>query len=286
MDRVVSYNLPMVGGVALRHLGGGAHACCTFRDELDRRNIVSDYLAAGIATGDRVFVFTRGGDPERAAHDFGLAAFERLTASGQLTVASAEDAYFEDGVFDGEARAAGFGALADAAVAEGFRRVRVYADNGWMPATLDDPNEWIEYELRIAQLVPKHPVIGLCGFLDRDSVVLDDEIIDAVHEHRLGAGERPSPYSLFGRADGTWAVRGEIDLRCWESFGRVLASAGALSDVPTVDLSNLEFIDVRTTSELHELARTERVVLRSPSRAFVRLWGLLGFDDTLLVGTT
>jgi hypothetical protein len=248
--------------------------------------IVSDYLAAGIASGDRVFVFTREGDPERAAHDFGLDAFERLTASGQLTVASAEDAYFGDGVFDGEARAEGFGELADAAVAEGFRRVRVYADNGWMPAALDDPNEWIEYELRIAQLVPKHPLIGLCGFLEHDMVVLDDEIIDAVHEHRIGTGERPSPYALFGRADDTWVVTGEIDLRCHASFGRVLDAAAGVSDVPRVDLSNLDFIDVRTTSELHELARTERVVLRNPTQPFVRVWGLLGFDDGLLFETT
>ena len=272
----------MLGGVSVGHLNASAHVCCTFRDASHRRNVVSDYLAAGINAGDRVFVYTRDGDPQRAAHDFGLAPFERPIASGQLTIASAEDAYFGDGVFDGEARATGFGELAEAAVADGFRRVRVYADNGWMPAALDDPNEWIEYELRIALLAPKHPLIGLCGFLERDLVVLDDEIIDAVHEHRLGAGERPSPYSLFGQADGTWVVQGEIDLRCRESFGRVLAHAAAVSDVPNMDLSLVEFIDVRTTSELHELARRERVVLRNPTPMLVRLWGFLGFDDTLL----
>jgi len=276
----------MAGGTSLGHLDGGAHVCCTFSNELDRRDIVSDYLAAGIAAGDRVFVFTREGDPERAAHDFGLAAFEQLAASGQLTIGSAEQAYFAGGMFDGEARAKGFGELTESAVAAGFRRVRVYADNGWMPAVLDDPNEWIEYELRIAQLVPKYPLIGLCGFLERDLVVLGDESIDAVHEHRVCAGERPSPFSVFGRADGSWMAQGEVDLACRESFGRVLATAAELSDVPRVDLSNLEFIDVRTASELHELARTEGVVLQNPTRLLVRVWSLLGFDDALLSGTT
>jgi len=55
---------------------------------------------------------------------------------GQLLLGVAEDAYFPAEVFDGPARVAEFSAQAQEAVAAGYSALRVYADNGAMPATL------------------------------------------------------------------------------------------------------------------------------------------------------
>lgn len=268
--------------VAVDELAAGTHACCRFDGPDDREHVLTRFIADGAVAGERILLYTRAGDLDGVPRDFGVTDLDTIRRSGQLTIGSAADAYFEDGVFDGEARAAGFAAIAEAAVAEGYAGVRVYADNGWMPAALGDPDEWLEYELRVAQLIPKYPLIGLCGFGAGDASPLSDDEIDAVHHQRVGCDGRPSAFVVYCRGDGSWVLEGAIDAFSKVTARRVLEAAERLGRPVVVDLGRLEFVDVGVMVMLRDLIGAGAVRVENPPALLTRAWRVAGLDQGLL----
>jgi hypothetical protein len=261
-------------GVALRP---GTHACCWFTGEEHKRAVVSGYVTEGLAAGERIAFYPRDGDASVLATWLPGLDVDALTRTGQLLVESAETAYFVGGTFDGPGRAQGFRQLAEQTVMDGFPGLRVYADNGWMPAAVTDPSDWIEYELRIGQMVPDYPLIGLCGYDEADASPLPPPLIDAVHEVNLVATAegRPSPFHVIGLGD-EMALLGELDRFTAEEMDVVLSAAKSVMAGGRVSLDGVNFSDGASAEALLDFLVEADAELTGVSPFLSRVWSLLG----------
>lgn len=257
---------------------GPGHACCTFADDAHKRRVLGRFLAAGVEAGDRIFYFDEQGDDGfvesvlAPRYDVG-----HLVDSGQLTVANAVTGYFDGGVFDGPVRAAAFEVVAQEAIAVGYQRVRVYADNGWMPAALDDPWEWLDYEVRISWTISQHPLIGLCGFHDNDAEMLPKPALDAAHQHTFNDGERPSAFTLYAKQDA-WVLDGEVDTFATDLMTRLVAGAARVAPSAPIDLSRLTFVDGAGAAALANALVATGLRATNPTALVRRVWRLTDLD--------
>ncbi|MBV9292017.1 MAG: MEDS domain-containing protein [Frankiales bacterium] len=251
----------------------GVHSCCRFSDDEQRRSVVSAFVDDGLRSGQRVAVYQRS--DATPLIDLNDPKIRQYVESGQLIVGDAESAYFPAPDFDGPQRAAEFAAFAEETVRAGYSALRVYADNGRMPSLLPDPDEWLEYEMRVAALIPRYPLIGLCGFSADDPPVLSSELIDAVHERNLGDGTRPSAFHIYGNPDGSFSVEGEIDRFSVDDLRRILIAAQPVVEQQVVSLEDVTFTDVAGAAELHQLTHSGKVAVVDVPTQVRRVWKLL-----------
>jgi hypothetical protein len=242
--------------------------------EAHKRAVVASYVEDGLRRGERVALYTRGGDGTSLLPALGAGDATRLVEAGQLVLGSAEQAYFPDGGFDGAAQATAFEGLAESALAEGFAGLRVYADNGFMPAMLSDPLDWLEYELRISALVDGRRLTGLCGFDAAEPAELSQVLIDAVHPERVGQDSRPSLFHVSADRGGL-ALAGELDFFCVDDLLHVLAAARPLLTDSGLSLSGLQFVDGPAACALARFVGSERLRVRDVPFPVHRVWELL-----------
>lgn len=257
----------------------GTHACCRFTDERGKRSVVSAFVADGLRRNERVAVYTRGGDgAELLPGSVRESDASRLIESGQLVLASAEDAYFGENGFDAEEQIAQFSSYTDATVNDGYAGLRVYADNGWMPAALEHPGQWLEYELMVSRMIAGRPLIGLCGFDVADDGPLSARAIDAVHPVSVpGEGETAASFHLVRDGD-TIALRGEVDSFAVDELRAVLDAARPLLVTDQLSLAGVRFVDAAGAHALLSFMKENRVAVRDVSPALRKVWRVLGLS--------
>jgi hypothetical protein len=262
--------------VAVADLVRGVHACCRFEGEAHKQAVIGAYVVDGVGRGERVALYTRGGDVMRLmASALSEAHVARLTAAGQLVLGSAEEGYFGGGSFDAASQVAAFESLAESALHDGFEGLRVYADNGWMPAALDDPSAWLDYELRISRMIRGRRLIGLCGFDAGEPEVLPAALVDALHPVGVGPAEtRPSQFHVAG-GDGGITVAGELDYFCVEDLLRVLNATEPLIAEHGLSLSGVTFVDGAAADALLRFVHRSGVQVVATSGVVRRVWDLL-----------
>src|SRR3954468_1756673 len=200
----------------------GIHGCCRFVDDAERIAVVAAFVEEGLTRGERVALYTQAGAPEIL--DSLDVDIEEFIALGMLVAGDVEAAYLPGGRFDGPARAAEFATFAQDTLDEGFPALRVYADNGGIPALLADPTEWLTYEARVAATVPRFALTGLCGFHAADPPLLSPPVVDAFHERSMSSGSRELPFRLRGHRDGTLTLAGELDVLAIAELRQLLAA--------------------------------------------------------------
>lgn len=265
----------MDGVAALTH---GTHACARFTDERRKRVVVSAFVAEGLRRNERVAVYTRGGDGASLLPGaIGEAGTARLVESGQLVLASAEEAYFGDSGFDAEAQVAQFAAFTESTVAEGYSGLRVFADNGWMPAALPTPRHWLDYELQVSRMMAGRPLIGLCGFDLADEGALSPRTIDAVHRVNL-PGDGPASLFRLVRDREAWALQGEVESFAVDELMDVLEAARPLLVTDPLSLRGVRFADAAGARALFAFVQDAGPAVRDVSPALARVWQLLQLD--------
>lgn len=167
-------------GFGSERFPAGTHICLVFRDEMERRRIVSRFVRAGIGSGERVFYFAdipepedvirwlesleidpaEGGDPSRTGSGCCRYAFD----SGSLSVDDATDTYCPDGTFspDRMCHAVRY-AWSDAAAA-GYPASRVTGEMSWALKDLPGSERLIEYESEINTVLQTHPITAMCQY--------------------------------------------------------------------------------------------------------------------------
>ena len=266
--------------LTIRTVGGavdvpvGVHACCWFDEPAQRRSVVREFVRLGLDRGERVAVYLHEGAPP--VLDLTAPDLAARVDDGQLVVGSTEEAYFPDGEFDGPQRVADFAAFAAETAAAGFPALRVYADNGPMPRMLPTPDDWLEYELRVALTIPRFPLIGLCGFSAMDRPALPFELLDAVHERNLSPGSRMSEFRVYGDPDGTLMVAGEVERLVVADLRRLLTAGAPALENRVVSLREVTFADGAAATELHRLSTIDGVTLVDVPVPVKRLWEVLG----------
>lgn len=256
----------------------GTHACCLFDDVDHRREVLGPYFAAGLERGERIAYFASDARPESVDEYLGARTSSMtLVESGQLLVASAQGVYTTDGPFEPASKVEDFAQLGRQAVEDGYRGLRVYADNGWMPGTLTDPLQWIDYELRVTRMVPGRPLIGLCGFDAADDRALSFDVIEATHEASVGGRQRESSFFVRWLPDGALALCGEVDAFSVHKAQLVLERAARSLGAVPLDLRELAFVDSPAAVALYRLASSFAELRHAPT-ILRKVWRLLGLD--------
>ncbi|MCV2490939.1 MEDS domain-containing protein [Geodermatophilus sp. YIM 151500] len=259
------------------------HVCWTYEDVDSFAPVARQFLAGGLARGERLLCvgddvvdrIRRGVEP--------LADVDALLDRGALELLPLGDAYDSTAGFAPEQQLTFYEAATRRARADGHRGIRVVAD---VTALAADPGRRADL-LRWEHLADDFMASGsgmsaMCAY--RSSVLDAGVVVDAASVHPVvhAPGGAP-PFRVFFD-DGRVAVAGEVDAVGAARLRRVLATSCADRSAVTLDLSRVEFVDVAGCRLVAEWARGLRDRSAEPrltgtSPLFRRMWRLLRFDE-------
>jgi len=174
---------PVALGVLGLEVPSGTHLCTFYRGPPGLDEILLPFLAEGIRARDRCLCITESVAPadvlsKLARHiDVGSSV-----GTGQLELATSDEAYLRSGRFSTEEMLDYWGAAAAATQsAAGFSLTRAA---GEMPSVLNQPagrQEFFRYEARLNEVIPNYPEVILCLYdLDRFGA---EVLMDALRTH-------------------------------------------------------------------------------------------------------
>jgi hypothetical protein len=258
-------------------IGPGHHVCGLFDRAAERHEVLVEYVEAGLAAGERVWVFTDARPGEDLAATLAGAGVDVAGAQrrGALALVAAADSYLRELPFTPERMVADLHAAVDAALADGYTGFRVTGDMGWAARDLPGADRLEEYERAVEEVYATRPATGLCqytsgefphdrlaGLCGSHTHVAQRPVLsetELLRIHRLAA---PGWLRVSGEADVTGALllRDEVE----RTEGDV-----------HLDVRRLRFADVCGLRPLTELARERRIVLHHPTDGLRRLLMLL-----------
>ena len=262
------------------------HACWVFTSEREHRRVVTSFLTAGLARGERVVFLGSPGERVRLVDDYLDEAgveVETLRASGQLVTGVAEDEYLGDGEFDADARLRRYASGARAAVADGYTGLRVATEVSWLHGCPTARHDWPSFELRADLLAATLPFTALCAYDGRHWRPDELAVLRSLHGRCLGPHADTAGFRLYGQRDGSLRLRGELDLAHAERVRSLLLSAVDGGGCRVLDITGLTFIDA---TGLRSVAAAGRLMVRQHGAAtirgssafFQRIWTLSGLD--------
>jgi len=208
--------------------------------------------------------------------------FDRLVQSGALTVQTLDEVYGDATAFDPGQQLQAFTAAVHEALGQGYRGLRVVADNTPMINGDDDTfGRWLAWEQLADQFIEGRPVIGVCYFDDAGVDAERLDVLSALHPITYGGGA-PPPFRLFVD-DGVMVVTGEIDEATITTLRRALAVRPRTPGGLVVDLAHADFVDHRTLQAFAGLGTPSAPVrLRGVRPTLRTLWQSLDLTtDTL-----
>ncbi len=262
--------------------GAQDHLCCLHRDVAEYHRRAAAFLADGLREGLRVAYTATHGMEAARAELADLDDVDRLVAGGAVQILPVQEVYGPGGPVDPERVVAAYAAATEAALADGFRGLRVSADATELVRTPEQQDAFARAEILADQYMADHPLSALCGY----SVTLgEDTAAEFAALHAPGPSE-DTFVRVFGCADGALGLAGEFDLATVPVLDRLLtrlrpgADAGAL----VVDMAAVDFHDHKLLIALDDYGRTRAVALslRSTPRLTARLLEMLAMTDVHL----
>lgn len=222
----------------------------------DLYRLAIEALGVGAHRGEKLLLVAGRLDADRLG---ALDEMDRLLGSGQLEVMATDAVYSAQSDLDPAALLSFFERLLGDAVSDGYRGLRVVADNTpWASAGEEDFDRWLTWEQMTDRFQAISDVTGICYF-DRTRFAEERQAALASLHTVHGPDTPEPPFTLTAGPDGRSLLAGELDL-CWvDTFARIVAAAP--SDAPlVVDLSGVEFIDHRALLVLARAASPSRPV--------------------------
>lgn len=262
----------------------GDHVCWSYRSDAEFRQIVSGYFSAGLRQGERIGFFAPSAKlPELTAwlsaegHDLSA-----LSSRGQLVLGDVRAAYLPDGTLDPDRQVAGYTAMTQEALSDGFTGLRVVGDVATLMADPAIEARWQAYELRADILMRRVPMAAICSYDRRLCDPTAIEAAESVHSILRGHDERMLPFRLTAGADGALHVAGEIDFANAEHLAELLREAAAHIE-PAIDIAGVTFADVAgvraiATGALALLEHSDHAAILGAGPVVRKLWSLMGFD--------
>lgn len=176
----------------------GTHMCHIFSDEDEQGEVISRYVASGLASGEQACYFA-----DALSVDETRARLARLgvpipePGDPGLVVAPAVDMYCPDGTFVPDRMLANFPIVYGAGRAAGFEGVRATGEMSWATRGMPGSERLIEYESRINTVVRETPLTAVCQYDARlfDGATLFEVLI--VHPVMIVRGRiSRNPYYL------------------------------------------------------------------------------------------
>jgi ABC-type transporter Mla MlaB component len=236
------------------------HICWVYRGDEAWRAVVVPFLRDGVSGHDRLLYVAD--KPEAALVDdlAGLPERDALLASGQLEVRALDEVYGRpDGTFDGPGQVARFEALAHAAVADGYRSLRLAADvTGLVPPDDAGADRVVAYELLVDAMGARSPWTSLCGY---DRARIGERAARALSfVHPVHHDEEDVVLARLHAAEaGQWCLQGEVDIATHEPLATALATLPEGRPVH-LDVIEVDHIDVGGLRALTELAARRAAV--------------------------
>jgi hypothetical protein len=176
----------------------GTHMCHIFSDEEEQGDVISRYIASGLADGEQACYFTDTMSvDETRARLAALGVPVPAVEDGKLLVASAVDMYCPDGTFVPDRMLANFPIVYNAGREAGFAGVRATGEMTWARRGVPGSERLIEYESRINTIVREYPLTAVCQYDARrfDGATLFEVLI--VHPVMIVRGRiSRNPYYL------------------------------------------------------------------------------------------
>ncbi len=144
----------------------GTHMCLIYKDEAERRKIISKFLEGGLKTGGRVAYFVDELPPMDV-----YAWLEKMDVilpekeiDAAFTAAEAHKTYCPDGTFIPDRMLATLRDFYDQSVDQGYPHCRVSGEMGWALKNMPGSDRLMEYESLVNRVVVTHPVTAVCQY--------------------------------------------------------------------------------------------------------------------------
>ncbi len=241
-------------------LGLHDHVCWSYDDAAEFRRHARDFLAEGLALGQRVCYLGEAPAHELAAELRAVGGLDRALQHGSAQVTPIWDVYRPDAVIEPEAQVAAYALATERALADGFAGLRVAADGTALvrkPAQLDAV---ARYEHLVDHYMAARPFAALCGY---DRVELGERAVAELACMHPSANRNAAPFQLYGSIDCSAELAGEVDLLGADLFPAALRRANLrpCGGVVTLDAARVSFIDHRGLLALDDHAREHGVVV-------------------------
>jgi hypothetical protein len=138
----------------------GTHMCLVFRDEAERRRIVSRFVGSGLVDGEQVGYFADAADPS----DVTAWLAEMDVDTSFLLVARTSDTYYPSGTFVPMEMCDRLRDTWNASQAAGFPGCRVTGEMTWALGDVPGAERLMEYEAEVNSVVKTHPVTAMCQY--------------------------------------------------------------------------------------------------------------------------
>lgn len=156
----------------------GDHVCAMLSNSDEAAELAADWLAEGLARGERCWYLGAGSDAViRASLAARHVQVDADIRRGAFRIVNAIETYVIDGVFDAERTVRLFSDVVVQAVREGFTGFRAAADMSWAATIEHSDRHVIAYESLLKSLFASQRVTGLCLY-HRDQV--SPELLDGV----------------------------------------------------------------------------------------------------------
>lgn len=242
------------------------HVCWTFEESATFQKHARDFLAEGVAAGERVWYV--GFEPFPELPGLGTAVQYKSLAS----------MYDDDGVVDPPAQLAVYRAATEEALAEGYTGLRVVADDTSLVRTPEQLDAFARYEHLIDRYRQTAPFSAACGFNRAELGGRAIAELTCMHP----AGNADVLFRLYAcrPEEGSATLSGEIDESNRDIFVKALerAELRPVGGRLVLLAEDLRFIDHRTLLHLEAYAqrRAATIVLCTRLHAVTRLIQLFG----------
>jgi len=188
-------------GFSRKKFKPGTHICLVFRDEEERKRIVSKFLQCGIFDDEKVAYFVDTAKPSDVGGwlekmDIDISPY---IENESFTVSDAATTYCPDGTFIPERMWDLLKETYTISREEGHANARVSGEMTWALQGFPGSNRLIEYEAGINTVVKTHPITAMCQY---DANKFDGALIYRalqVHPYMVVNGQVvENPYYLPG----------------------------------------------------------------------------------------
>jgi hypothetical protein len=257
------------------------HICWVYDDDADFDAAVGQFLAGGLARGERLLcVGERVIDSVRAGGS-PVDGVESLLADGRLQMLTVAEAYAATGRFAPERQLAFYDETTRRAVDDGYSGLRVVADVTPLAEDATSRSDLAAWEHVADEFMAHGPgMSAMCAYRGN---LPADALTDAASAHPLVHAAQVVPSFRLFFDQGRLALAGSVDTFDADRLQRLLSTSPVEGPVATLDLTFLEFIDGAGCRALARWARDLRVrsislELRDAPRLVPRMWSVLGFD--------
>lgn len=151
-------------GFTTERFSPGTHMCMVYSDEQERKEVIANFIASGIAAGEKVSYFTNSTPPQTIDEwlkEFGVDVSSRLA---NFTISDAQTIYCPRGVFDPDEMIDTLKAFYKDAMAENYNACRVSGEMSWAVKNIPGADRLMEYEAKVNELSLEYPVTAVCQY--------------------------------------------------------------------------------------------------------------------------